>query len=190
MEAVNGKVVGGKDGHFEVDIPLYSARPFLHRGIFQGPDLSVQVMEWKPNRLSLQAGNGFPASVKQVWARRNDVMLELKQDGSAWVWNNGPALSAESFFNLNQSNPFNTYDWIGDGLKADNAFRPLVANFLGDVNGLQYQYSTRALRSDHLQLFVFAKAPETFAMKGKGFRGEKGWVLYVQDVFREAIPAQ
>jgi hypothetical protein len=86
MEAVNGKVVGGKDGHFEVDIPLYSARPFLHRGIFQGPDLSVQVMEWKPNRLSLQAGNGFPASAKQVWARRNDVMLELKQDGSAWVW--------------------------------------------------------------------------------------------------------
>jgi len=117
-------------------------------------------------------------------------MLELKQDGSVWVWNNGPALSADSFFNPNKSNPFNTYEWTGNGLKPDDTFRPLLANFLGDVSGLQYQYSTRTLRSDHLQLFVFAKAPETFAMKGKGFRGEKGWVLYVQDVFREAIPAQ
>lgn len=190
MEAVNGKVVGGKDGYFDVDIPLYSARPFLHRGILSGPDLSVQVVEWKTSRLALQVGKGFPDSPKQVWVRRNDVMLEMKKDGGLWVWNNGLSQKVDSFFNPESSNSFNAYEWSGAGLKADEVFRPLLANYLGDVNGVQQRFSMRPLAKDHAQLYVYTKAPESFAMKGKGFRGEKGWVLFVQDIFRDSVPAQ
>jgi hypothetical protein len=190
MEAVNGKVVGGKDGHFDVDIPLYSARPFLHRGIMTGPDLSVQVTEWKPKRLAFQVGNGFPSSPKQVWVRRGSFMLEMKLEGGHWVWNDDRTVTVESFFQPQQSTPFNAIEWSGTGLKADEAFRPLLANYLGDVNGVQHRFSTRPLASNHAQLYVYAKAPESFAMRGKGFRGEKGWVLFVQDIFRDSIPPQ
>jgi hypothetical protein len=190
MEAVSGKVVGGKDGYFDADIPLYSARPFLHRGILSGPDLSVQIVDWKPKRLSLQVGKGFPDSVKQVWVRRKDKMLEMKKEGGIWVWSGTDAQSLDAFFNMERTNPFASYEWSGTGLKADEAFRPLLANYLGDVEGVQNRFSMRPLADDQIQLYVYAKAPETFAMKGKGFHGEKGWVLFVQDVFRDSTPAQ
>ena len=37
---------------------------------------------------------------------------------------------------------------------------------------------------DRLRLYIFAKAPESFRMQGKGFGRENGCVLYVQDVFK------
>lgn len=189
-EAVNGKIAGGKDGHFEVDIPLYSSRPFMHRGVLPGPDLSVQVVEWKSDRLALQPGGGFPESPKEVWARRGGQMLQLRKEGGLWVWNHDLTFSVESFFDSEKTNTFNAYEWNNAGLKFDVAFRPLLANFLSDVEGVQHRFSLRPLKADQLQLYVYAKAPESFAMKGKGFRGEKGWVLFVQDVFRETADAQ
>jgi hypothetical protein len=190
MEAVNGKIFGGKEGHFDVDIPLYSARPFMHRGVLQGPDFGIQVVESKPNRIALKAGGNFPES-NQVWVRRNNLMMQLSKDANHWVWNNGPALDFDSFFQQAQgSSHFNPYTWSANGLKSDEAFRPLVANFIGNVDGVQHRFSERLLPVDQLQLYVYAKAPESFAMKGKGFRGEKGWVLYVQDVFRESGTTQ
>lgn len=185
-EAVNGKVISGKDGHFDVDIPLYSSRPFLHRGVLPGPDFGVRIMEWTPDRLALQVGNGFPASAKEVWARTGDQLLRLKQDGNLWVWKrNDPSSAIDVFFTQESANTFNAREWNNAGLKFDAAFRPLLANCLGNVNGVQHRFTARPLSSDQLQLFVYAKAPESFAMKGKSFRGEKGWVLFVQDIFRE-----
>jgi hypothetical protein len=185
VEAVNGKIFGGKDGHFDVDIPLYSARPFMHRGVLSGPDLSVQVVEWKPGRIALQAGSGFPDSPTEVWARRGDQMLRLKRERNLWIWNNDESSDIDSFFGSEGRHPFNAYEWNNSGLKFDVAFRPLLATFLADVNGVQHRFSMRPLAVDQLQLYVYAKAPASFAMKGRGFNGEKGWVLFVQDVFRE-----
>jgi hypothetical protein len=189
-EAVNGKIVGGKDGHFDVDIPLYSSRPFMHRGILTGPDLSVQVVEWKPDKLTLQAGKSFPDSAKEVWVRRGEQLIPMRREGSLLVSNKENSASFDAFFNPERNNSFNAYEWNNSGLKFEDAFRPLLANYLSDVNGVQHRFSLRPLAADQLQLYVYAKAPESFAMKGKGFRGEKGWVLFVQDVFREPAPAK
>jgi hypothetical protein len=35
-----------------------------------------------------------------------------------------------------------------------------------------------------LQLFILAKVPDRFAMRGKGFSKENGWVLFAMDVIR------
>jgi hypothetical protein len=195
MEPVNGKVIGGKDGHFDVDIPLYSARPFLYRGVLSGPDFGVQVSEWKPNRIALQVGKAFPESPKEVWIRlydqilREDRLWPLREEGNLWVGRKENAMSVDSFFSQDHSRVFNAYEWNNSGLRFDIASRPLLATFFGDVNGVQYRYTMRELAADQLQLYVYAKAPESFAMKGKGFRSEVGWVLYVQDVFRGNTPA-
>lgn len=189
-EAVNGKIFGGKDGHFDVDIPLYSSRPFYHRGVLAGPDLGVQVVEWKPDRLSLRFGNGFPDSAKEVWVRRNDQMLQLQKTGDVWAWNQEAGVNLDKFFETDANRGFNAYQWNNAGLQYDVAFRPLLANYLSDLGGVQNRFSRRPLSSDQIQLYVYAKAPESFAMKGKGFRGESSWVLFVQDVFRETSPAK
>jgi hypothetical protein len=185
VEAVNGKVFGGKDGHFDVDIPLYSSRPFMHRGVLQGPDFGVKVTEWKTDRIVLQTGDGFPESAKEVWVRRDDKLLKMTKDGDLWAWKNGPVATVESYFSTENTATFNSYEWNNVGLKYDDAFRPLLANFLSDVNGVQHRFTSRPLAADQLQLFVYAKAPESFALKGKGFRGQKGWVFFVQDILRE-----
>ena len=37
---------------------------------------------------------------------------------------------------------------------------------------------------DQMQLLLYASAAQSFEMQGKGFHGEKGWVLYVIDLIR------
>ena len=38
MEAINGRILNGKDGRFLADIPLYSSRQFVHRAAMTGDE--------------------------------------------------------------------------------------------------------------------------------------------------------
>jgi hypothetical protein len=65
---------------------------------------------------------------------------------------------------------------------------PLMANALGGVEGVPHYISARDLSGDQIQLFIYAPVPAGFHLQGKGFSQEKGWVLYVQDVFKPNAP--
>jgi hypothetical protein len=80
-EAVTGYILNGKGGYFEVDIPLYSSRPFVHRGVMPGPSAGVQVVEWNPDRIVLNIGPDFASGVLECVARRRGSMLAFGQDG-------------------------------------------------------------------------------------------------------------
>jgi len=184
VESVNGFVVNGKGGFFDVDIPLYSARPFVHRGVMTGPSAGLQVLQWKPELLELQTGEGFPDDVLECVVRRGDYILPMRRDGGKWVWNQkiSSATDVESYFDQTTLQQF-SYESRAN-FKPKTAFVPLLATFFGDVKGLQKRISRRPLPAGQAQLFVYAKAPDSFAMQGKGFHSEEGWDLYVIDIFR------
>jgi hypothetical protein len=183
MEAVNGKIYGGKEGHFDVDIPLYSSRPFFHRGVLSGPDWSVQLIESEPSRIVLQPGVSFPQGPTEIWIRRGDRMIQMRKDGDLLKADFNTSTGVNEFFNQGSRNQYQ-YDWNNRGLKPEEAFRPVLANYLSDIDGVQHRFTMRPLAKDQLQLYVYDKAPPSFSMKGEGFDGESGWVLYVQDLFK------
>jgi len=183
-EAVNGYILNGKGGYFEVDIPLYSSRPFVHRGVMPGPSAGVQVVEWSPDRIVLNIGPDFASGVLECVARRRGSMLAFGQDGNTWVWDkkSNSAPSVDDLFSPERLRHFNTER--GGSFDPKETFIPLAATFFGDVKGISDRISARPLPSDQIQLLIFAKAPASFAMQGKGFHGEEGWVLYVINLFR------
>jgi hypothetical protein len=186
-EAVNGRILSGRDGYFDVDIPLYSSRPFLHRAAMNGPGSEVQVVEWKSNRIELQLAADFPEEKADAWARHGGRFFPLTVAKQQLTWSqtsSEPPQEEPAFFAQDHMQRFQVYEWSAEKFEAKDAVRPLIANFLGDVKGLQHPWTPRPTKSDHLQLFILAKVPDRFAMRGKGFSKENGWVLFVMDVIR------
>jgi hypothetical protein len=184
-EAVNGKVVGGKDGYFEVDMPLYSSRPFLHAAVLNGPKQDAQIIHWDRDRIVVSLPTDLPKNSAEIWFRRGDGFLKANKEGNQLVWDGKktPARKAEEFFAADQMKGFNQYEWQGE-FQTNGAFRPLLARFCGDAKQMQYSFSDRPLDKDQLQLCVYAPVPESFTMRGKDFGRGSGWVLFVHDLFK------
>jgi hypothetical protein len=182
-EAVNGYAAIGKGGFLEVDIPLYSSRPYVHRAVMDGPDADLQIVEWKPDRIVLKPGKELPGKFIDCIARWSDRVMPLKSEGGNWVWvDKDGARPLSEFFSDTALQRFGF-----DGRRsfvARDVFVPLTAMHYGDLKGLPNRVSRRPFPADHMQVLLWADAPESFAMRGKGFHDEEGWVLYVLNVFR------
>lgn len=183
-ESVNGAVLNGKGGYLEVDIPLYSSRPFVHRGVMPGPSAAAQVLEWKDDRVVVQLPADFPSDFIAARARRGDQFLPLRKEGSNWVCDekSAVAMDADTFF-VREKLQRSMYEVRGN-FEPPSLFMPLAASFYGDVKGFPNRVSRRRMPPDQMQLLLYASAPQSFEMQGKGFHGEKGWVLYIIDLFR------
>ena len=87
MRQLTEEVGRALDGHFDVDIPLYSSRPFLFRGVLPGPNLEAKIANWQTGQFAIQTGAGFP-DAKEVWVRRADHFQQLTRSERFW---NAPA---------------------------------------------------------------------------------------------------
>jgi hypothetical protein len=188
-ESVSAKAFGGKEGHLEADIPLYSARPFMHRAVMAGPNADIKVVEWKKDSLVLELPADFPLETRPATARFLSRMTPLTRQGRRLTWSEASGTTASSeadFVSSAVMNEFREFDASGGTFKPNVALSPMFAHFLGNVKALPHPLTSRFLLPDHLQLFIFAETPESFAMKGKGFDHGRGHALYVIDVFRPA----
>ncbi|MEQ1862682.1 MAG: hypothetical protein ABMA13_22405 [Chthoniobacteraceae bacterium] len=186
-EGVNGKITGGKDGHFDVDIPLYSARPFLHRAVMSGPKAEVKVIEWKADKLVLELPETFPRVTGSAHLRLRGQIRSVAVDGRkiAYADSKGGLVAPEDhWFSDNELRALQQFEWTNRMFDPKSASTPLFARSLGGVKAMPHALTPRPLSPDHLQIFLFAEAPASFAMKGKGFDRGRGHVLYVIDVFR------
>lgn len=182
-ESVRGKIVGGKDGFFDVDIPLYSSRPFISRGVLSGPEFQPQVETWDGNQISLRVGKSFPTNAREIYVQRGTRFTVMQLKGEVLV-NRGESFDYEMFFTSSEMNQHSGGDWTKKDFESPGVAKPLMALFDGDVTGLQNRVVHRELANDQARLFVFAEAPDGFAMKGKNFSRHKGWTLFIQDVFK------
>lgn len=203
FDSVNGVIVNGRDGRFEVDIPLFSTRPFVHRGVLIGDRTEVKVAEWKIDgtgkleRLALVPLAGFPEGIQHAWVRQGGLFYKIKNSGDRWMLD-GPGAPESSFFpegsflSFNANSFRNRMFFSGDdpdeekrkGEWMDNAGPILVARALGTIEGLANCVTARALPADQLQLFIYTQLPDGFRVQDLRFASQNGRVLYVQDVFK------
>ena len=202
-EEIKGKILNGKDGQFIADIPQYSSRQFMHRGVMPGADTSVTVETLESgvevlNALALKVGSGFPADAVELRARWRDHFYRLDRKGDhLTISDKDRALPLAAFMPQAtvQQAMYNTLTITPGTPASDTADAALRATlpllYLRAMDGPEY-FSQNIHRGpqppDQLQLFIFAKAPDSFHLEGQGFGHETGYVLYVQEILKPSPP--
>jgi len=191
-EAGSGLIFNGKDGYLLMDIPLYSARAFVHRAIMTGDDTSVTVEKWDENyglrALRLRTGSGFPKNARTILAVFQNQVSVLTQNGDVLQLSSQRPEPITSYLTQDKLNYGNSYTAPTKAhVQTGNFLSPLtpllMARALEVPNIFPITISAPARHAD-MQLLVAAPAPAALQLQGKGFAHEDGWVLYVQDVFK------
>ncbi len=205
FDSVNGAITNGREGRFAVDIPLFSTRPFIHRGVLNGDHTEVTVAEWKAGasgkleRLSLVPASGFPKNIVRAWVRYGTLWYQLQSADDKWVLD-GVVVSESDFFNAHSFNNLSTVPFSGsmsvfgnqsdpypDSEKHEAAYLGqigplLIARALGTIEGLPNIITGPALPPNQLQLFLLTPLPDGFRLTEPRFSSQTGRVLYQQDV--------
>ncbi|MEO6785265.1 MAG: hypothetical protein ABI318_03940 [Chthoniobacteraceae bacterium] len=205
-DTVRGEIHEGKASYFSADIPLFSSRPFLHRGVMKAEDPALKVEEWTENDSIKSVGAGVLASLKTFRVNaapefrrrvftavieRNGRYTELAlTPGGFELPANASSKTAQEFFGKNQYFDYGRYSgsYYGD---AESVLRELLALhpfFICLANGdpaYFRRYLTQpASDAGRVRLFLWADAPPGFAMKNGRFESGKSLVLYVADIFK------
>jgi hypothetical protein len=195
-EAGSGIIVNGKDGRIELDIPLYSARAFVHRAIMSGDDTTVTVENWEESggilkRLRFKTGPGFPAEPEEIHAVHGNRYYTLARINGGLELSPAAPVLLEAEFSREKLQPLlyaNTMAFGGNmGMTDAGSFRYLMPMVTARALKVPDVFASTVPPPQHhadLELLVVAPAPASFQLQGEGFTREKSWVLYVQDVFK------
>ena len=189
VEAVNGLIESGPRARFLVDVPLYSSRSFLHRGLMDGPDLGVRVAEWpdagRLDGLRIAVGEDFPESLIEGWALHRDRFYPLRRGGEGLDVRDQRGTTRDRFLrrdemNVNQITRYSNYPTEGKDAQAicQGLLRLLIARATGGTDDLPYRIDVPGRDDDTLELFLFAESPEGFRLRRNPFGREAGYVLY------------
>ena len=194
IETVSAIAVNGVGGRLMADIPLYSSRPFLHRGKMQGPDLGVRLLDAQAGErldgLTCSVGPQFPARPVEMWALYKDRFYGLARTGDRLALVGGPGQESKTFLSQKEEDP-NIYS--GPSYPAQDAggkpeevlpkmLRPLIARCLGGTLEQPYSFSRAAAPDNRIQLFIFAEVSGALA-QGPAGGTQTGYVLYHLDLF-------
>jgi hypothetical protein len=202
FEKVNGVLQSGVGGQFAVDIPVFSSRPFLHRGKMKGGDLGVKVAEWRQTdtleKLTLSVGPGFPEKVAEMWALYHDRFYEMSRSEGRIRVDSYRGTDLATFLSPERVRVVvpvsGSYSDDSNRRDADSEqvlrgmVRPLIGRSIGGTESFSYYLDPAPPSADRVQLFIFAESPNSFALVGKGLGREKGYVLYHLDVLRPEDP--
>ncbi len=201
-EAVNGSIESGRDGRLVVDIPLYSSRPFLHRGKMKGHDLGVRVQQWRCEgrleQLKLATGPGFPENVLEIWALHGSEFYEMSRTDGHIEMTRRRRRSMDQFLSGEHMNMLNQYSWPYSGRPGQDEvdpeqlfkemIRPLLARCIGGTESFRHYVSAAPFEKDHVQLFVVTESPEGFELTSEDFGQQRGYVLYHLNVYEPEKP--
>ncbi len=194
-ETVRGAVVLGKESHFDADMPLFSSRPFHHRGVLNADDLGVEIQEWKlgpnaaqgPRYLKLKLNPAIASKVIQARIQHGEQYYNLVPVADGLEINPGAGQTAQSFFGENNNfYDYGIYGEGGDKAAAIERLRGLDKLFIALANNEPFYFrksvTSTPLPPDRARLFIYASAPAGFSMKSDKFQSGESFVLYVQDL--------
>ncbi|MBM4030600.1 MAG: hypothetical protein FJ291_02305 [Planctomycetes bacterium] len=203
-ERVPGYIANGKDGLFKVEIPLFSHRPFLHRAKLKGHHIKLSVVTWRGesqlDELVLAPEPGFPEQILEGWALYRDAWYALSlRDGQ--LHSMGHRADTESFFPESafqfpaeqwpRRMRYGRYGEEEEDLPPERLFarfpRALIAREVGGTGRFYNDISRRPSERDHLQVFLFTRAPQGFEIKSRRLGRRLGFVLYRIDLFRPEV---
>ncbi len=197
-EPVNGRIRSGRDGRFQVDIPVYSRRAFLHEAEMTGDDTAVTILDWngagKLNSLRLATGPDFPKQVLEVYAVYANGYYPMEWKNGELTLSPGGQGELSSLLSPSQLQQFmssSPYYYASEDEapaaaedRFRNAVKPLIAWSLGIPSRLQEYLESPRATDGRVQLFIFARSPQSFSITGSQFGRETGYVLYHVDLFK------
>jgi hypothetical protein len=192
-ETVRGAVTLGKESHFIADMPLFSSRPFLHRGVLSADDLGVEIQEWKmepktaKGTIKLKLNPAITSKVIQARVQFGSKYYYLIPVAGGLELNPGSEQNAQAFFG--ESNNYYDYGYYGesgDKKAAIERLRSLDKLFIAFANNEPFYFRKGAISTpvppERVRLFIYASAPAGFSMKSEKFQSAESFVLYVQDL--------
>jgi hypothetical protein len=188
-EPVNGWIQNGRDGRFFVDIPMFSRRAFLHQAVMKGANIPVQMESatgaGASDKFKLMIGADFRKQIVESWVVKGDRLFALQlNDDRLEVAGEEPLDALLSANNALQ--PFYMYSSEDEAIDVNGEFRklvrPLIAWSLGAAEKKSGQIASFRPTDDGVQLFIFARSPESFGIAGQQFGRETGYVLYHLDL--------
>jgi hypothetical protein len=195
-EPVNGWIESGKDGQFKVDIPMFSRRAFLHEAEMKGANLGVKIESWDGaetlKKLSLTMRPDFTNQILEGWVVQGDQAYAMKLTGGRLEFGDPGKQSLSSLLSESGSqhgvpdyaNPYDDDTAVTDVKgRFRELVKPLIAWSLNTENFTRADASAPAA-DGRVQLFLFARSPESFCISGSQFGREIGYVLYHLDLFR------
>jgi hypothetical protein len=194
-EAVRGGILAAAGGLFEVEIPIYSWRGFVHRGTFPGQPFEVHVERWPAGEglggLSLGRGEGYPQAVEQVLALRGDRMATLDPAGLSTTDAGQHYREALNLANYRQYSSYYQQNVYYDPFTRTpkpsplEAIQPHIQPLIAAQLGVLHGDAPRPLtEGDHIKLFIVARAPDSFSVQGEGFGLDHGYVIYQLDLLQ------
>jgi hypothetical protein len=197
-ENVRGEIVTGRESHFSADIPLFSSRPFLHRGVMKTDDPRLKVEHWglkagsaTSNTLRVSAAPEFRANVFTAILEHDGRYSEMAVTGEGFELREVTrAKPASEFFEQNRYYDYGRgyYGEYGDADSIIRSLRSLHPLFICFANGegayFQKHLAMPPRSADQARLFLYAEGPPEFGMKNDRFQRGRSLVLYVMDIFK------
>ena len=192
VESIDGYVTTGTESAFQVTLPLYSHREFVHRGRFAGKPLIKRIVEWsggdRLQKLTVEVDEGFPSAPDSISVLYNGLSYPcLLADGRVVLSGDGTPLRKDSNLHMNPMMPrwYRQQGQTGDELFT-NTFRGLEPTLLNRSQATAQDDLLAGLDGPdrRLQLFVYAPLDERFAITGPGLGDEVGRVLYHLHLFK------
>ena len=192
-ETVNGWIANGKDGQFVVDIPMFSRRALLHEGKMKGANVLLKVVKWNGSQtmqqLVVTTDPGFLKQVLNGWMVQGNRIYPMKSVNDRLEFDNASEQPLESFVSSSElqqfANPYYSLE-NEENTDVEGDFRKLAKPLIGWALSAQdlEKAEVSSAASSHVQLFLFARSPESFDITGPGFGHEVGYVLYHFDLFK------
>lgn len=190
-EPVNGVIESGKEGRFVVDIPMFSRRAFLHEAVMHGDKIPVKILSWDGagtlKQLVLSVGPDFTKQILEGWLVQGNQIYAMKIAKDNLEFGNSRKESLETVV----AQPFGIVygrSYEHAGMDVEGEFRkltkPLIAWGLGTEDFTQTNAPPTPAANRRAQLFLFARSPQSFCIKGSELGHEVGYVLYHFDLFK------
>ncbi|HWD91792.1 MAG TPA: hypothetical protein VG938_05525 [Verrucomicrobiae bacterium] len=197
-ESVNGWIESGKDGRFIVDMPMFSRRGLLHEAEMKGADIGVKIVDWTGakslKKLTLSAQPDFTKQILDGWVVQGDQIYAMTLAGGQIEFEDSRKQPLSSSLSPSGQQQPSAYAYANNPYAADptdadveQQFRklakPLIAWSLG-ISESQPQSTLPQAVDGRVQLFLFARSPQSFGVAGGQFGREIGYVLYRLDLFK------
>ena len=193
---VRADVVAGAEAALHAEIPLFSARPFVHGGTLAADDTSVEITAWEvPGQLEkfrIKPNPNFPKNVKSMYAVHRRRLYDMTPSGNEWVAES-PANSKDidSFTDGKQFNYYGYYSFDGEhdpkapmSVRLERRLSDLGTLFTGILTGskahMRQRISTPDPGQDTVRLFTYAQVSEAWPMPATNFKFGGGYILYSQ----------
>lgn len=171
------------DASMRISIPVFTSRPFVHRGLLSAKPVLVKIDSW----MSAQ-NDGSPAGLRLevdddvviAWAFHRGQVATMRVSGRTLTTDS--VLDADEFLREGDRDRrnFRGYDWqYARGslreMAERNALGLLAARWQTDKRGVTSATRTGA---DSVRLVLLCPSPPEFELRGDGLGKAQGYVLY------------